>query len=130
MTASAGDILTVIVLSGIFGMVGQLIRVIAGLKKLADMSNAPATAQASVPADGQASAPANAQTNDANVFQTSTLVVSLLIGFVAGVVALLATQGIDNPVAYNTKLALAIMAAGYAGTDFIEAFMRKYLPSR
>ena len=76
MTASAGDILTVIVLCGIFGMVGQLIRVIAG------------------------------------------------------VVALLASQGIDKPVAYNTKLALAIMAAGYAGTDFIEAFMRKYLPGR
>jgi hypothetical protein len=57
--------------------------------------------------------------------------VSLRIGFIAGVFALLALgpdklQGGEA----KTQLLLGLMAAGYAGTDFIEGFMSKYLPGK
>ena len=106
---SAADLLVAIILGGVLGLVGQALRAIAGLKKMHDTAAMPSQ----VPA-----APFNA----------SELFVSLLIGFVAGVAAILATQDLTKPMTVGLTAALGIMAAGYAGTDFIEAFMKKYLP--
>lgn len=98
-----------IILGGLLGMVGQGARVVVGLKKLNDEA-------------------AEKQKPFSDLFSTSTLVVSLLIGFVAGVLALIGTSGIDTELIDKNTM-LAIIGAGYAGTDFIEGFMKKNLPT-
>lgn len=104
---SASDLLVVLTVSGLLGMVGQGARAVAGLKK---MNDALETAEA-----GQA-----------DVFRASRLVVSLIIGFIAGVAAALAL-GIEKLLkidSSNIQLLLGIAAAGYVGADFVEAFAR------
>jgi hypothetical protein len=66
----------------------------------------------------------SANASAADMFTASRMVVSLIIGFIAGVAAALAI-GIDKLLkfdAQNVQLLLGIAAAGYVGTDFIEAF--------
>lgn len=110
MDTPAG-LLSAFVLSGLLGMVGQGIRVVAGMKKLTDEAK-------SRPDDPAAR------------FETSRLLISLLIGFLAGVVAAF-SLGLSKLVSLkgdDVQLLLGIMAAGYAGADFIEAFARTALP--
>jgi hypothetical protein len=100
--ANANDVLSLVLLGGTMGMVGQGARAIIGLKKRSDSSR-------SAPAD----------TED---FDPSRLVVSLIIGFIAGAGAILSIGlGVIQDV--DIKLLLALAAAGYAGTDFIEGFV-------
>lgn len=104
---SATELLGILTVSGLLGMVGQGARAVAGLKKLSDAADA-----------------ANASATD--MFDASRLVVSLIIGFIAGVAAAL-TIGIDKLLiidAQNIQLLLGIAAAGYIGGDFVEAFAR------
>jgi hypothetical protein len=97
-----------LILGGILGMIGQGIRVVAGLKKIHDQ--------------------ALAQGKDFNaLFQGSSLGLSLLIGFIAGALAIIAV--VDYPPTANPskQLIISIIGAGYAGTDFIEGFIKKNL---
>ncbi len=97
--------ITYIALGGLLGVLGQGIRVIIGLKKLKDKAT-------------------EESVSFAQLFETSTLVVSLFIGFIAGALASLAlVETIPS-----RQVLLGFMAAGYAGTDFIEGFVKKYLP--
>ena len=98
-----------IILGGLLGMVGQGIRVVVGLKKLNDTAAAK-------------------KTEFKELFSTSTLMLSLLIGFVAGVLALIGTSGIDTELVEKSTM-MTVIAAGYAGTDFIEGFVRKNIPN-
>ena len=93
-----------LVLGGILGMVGQGLRAISGLKKVHDSAT-------------------QSQKDFSALFQPSQLVVSLLIGFIAGVLAVLTIEMPEDGVDKSTLFLL--LGAGYAGTDFIEAFMRK-----
>ena len=98
------NILTSLLLGGLMGMVGQGIRAIAGLKKMND--------------DAQ-----NQNVSSQDLFMASRLVVSLIIGFIAGVIAastMLTQIEALNPTG-NVSVLFGIAAAGYAGTDFIEA---------
>lgn len=102
----AASALSGIVLAGLLGMLGQGVRVVAGLKKA---SNDAAAQNLGL----------------AEVFMLSRLLFGLMVGFVAGVAAALAL-GIGKLVSIDTgstSLLLGIAAAGYAGTDFIEAFL-------
>jgi putative chitinase len=104
---SATQFLTFLVLCMILGAAGQVGRVVVGLKKLRDQTNAQGT-----------------DFNES--FEVSRLVVSLIIGGVAGIIAGLALKSGDvSANAYDTKFAVGIMAAGYAGADFIEGFISK-----
>jgi hypothetical protein len=99
-----------VVAGGLLGMLGQGVRVIPGMKKAHDE----AAAQ-------------NKALKD--VFELNRMLISFLIGFIAGALALLtASSSTANYTLDNAGLT-AIVAAGYAGTDFIEAFMKKYLPA-
>jgi len=90
--------LILILLGGILGTVGQLLRVIIGLKKAADSNQA------------------------IDYKRTSfSLVLSFAIGGVAGVLASLSA----GDIAFDKSTMMAFLSAGYAGTDFIEGFMRK-----
>lgn len=104
--------LIVLVLGGFLGMVGQGARAIVGLKKQADA----AAAQGQKLADR---------------FSGSTLGISLLIGFVAGVLAIvgLVAAGKVGSAAIDGQTVATLLGAGYAGADFIEGFMQSALPS-
>jgi hypothetical protein len=104
--ATPTSVFIALLLAGLLGMIGQGVRVLAGMKKMND------------DASGQSA-------SSADVFVAARLVVSLLIGFVAGVAAVLAL-GLSRILAIgagDVDLLLGIAAAGYAGTDFIEAFV-------
>ena len=91
-------------------MVGQGIRVIVGIKKQLDQA-APSSTWKSW-------------------FQPAQLVVtvgiSLAVGAIAGVLAILNEPSLGTSI--TRSFMLAIIGAGYAGTDFIEGIMTKGTP--
>lgn len=99
---------------GIAGSLGQMVRVVAGLKKMAEEADA------------------KGETMSENM-DNGRLIRSLMIGAVAGILAAASTVGfivsgavtVIEPI--TREAFLGIVAAGYAGTDFIEAFMTKNL---
>jgi len=98
-------------LAVVLGALGQGARFVAGLKKQADKAS-------------------REQKSLSDVFSLNALIVSLIIGAVSGVLGYLglkygSAEGAD--LAKGTT-ALGVMAAGYAGADFIEAFANKWLP--
>lgn len=110
---AALDLIYLLLAGGLLGMLGQVVRMCAGLKKASD----------SAAASGQ---------SFADMFDGGKLGISLVIGFAAGALALLgagwgSTSGPAGFKLDNSTIS-AIIAAGYAGTDFIEAFMKKSLP--
>ncbi len=98
-----------VLLGGLLGMVGQGLRVIVGLKKHQDAAAAQGTSFAAK-------------------FQPSRLVLSLLIGFIAGALGILTVINGDAQKIMMNQV-LTVIAIGYAGTDFIEGFMARYMPS-
>lgn len=94
----------------ILGMFGQSLRAVAGLRKQADEAAA-------------------AKKTLSEVFDGRLLIVSLFIGSVAGVAGYLGLKFGSTDGADFTKgsTVLGVIAAGYAGADFIEAFAKKYL---
>ena len=102
------EILGELVVGGLMGMIGQGARAVIGLKKLREESS-------------------NKAPDQADVFMASRLMISLMIGFITGVAALLLLGGM--PLAGELKdhlsFLMGIAAAGYAGTDAIEAFVQK-----
>ena len=103
------DWVLALILGGILGMTGQGIRVVIGLKKLHKKAF-------------------DEKKQFKEVFQSTELILSLLIGFMAGSLAIIGISGGDGVVNPNKELFITILGAGYAGTDFIEGFISKYLP--
>ncbi|GAB3902940.1 hypothetical protein GCM10028803_30490 [Larkinella knui] len=105
-------ILITLLLSGLLGLIGQGIRVIVGLKKLreeAAAENAP-----------------NPKAAFDDKFDVRQLWLSLFIGFIAGCLANLGRPKGE----FTPEVQLAIIAAGYAGADFIEGAFNKLLPKK
>jgi hypothetical protein len=100
-----------VLLGGLLGVLGQGIRVVPGLKKVNDHALAE-------------------KKPFGDVFKVGELLISLFIGFTAGGLAIIATLP-DGSAAttMDRQMILTLLAAGYAGTDFIEAFVKKNLPS-
>lgn len=103
------DWIHVLILGGIAGALGQGARVIIGLKKVNDQASAD-----------------NSATRD--LIEASRLMVSLLIGFVAGALAAIA-MGMQADQAVQSQQLLGLLAAGYTGADFIEGLMSRAVPS-
>ena len=103
------EIMTSLLLGGLLGVVGQGARAVVGLKKLAD--------------ENAAKAP-----NETDAFIASRLLVSLFIGFIAGVIAAI-SLGMEKltgaSAAVDVNILLGIAAAGYAGSDIVEAFVAR-----
>jgi hypothetical protein len=99
------NILIGLLLAGLCGMLGQGIRVLAGLKKMNDEAQKRAA-------------------DSSDLFNAARLVISLMVGFLAGIAAALAV-GLDKflgVTSANPDLLFGVAAAGYAGTDFLESF--------
>lgn len=99
--------LMVLGLGSVAGAGGQLARVVVGLKKAND-------------------AAANDGLALADVFSTAKLSVSILLGAVAG--GFVAIEVVPSDMNVSNAQILSLIAAGYAGSDFIEGFMNRYLP--
>ena len=103
--------LSLLIFGGLVGAIGQGIRAAAGLKKLNDMASS---------------------TDDSfkNLFETNSLVISLIIGFIAGALGALSLQtaGSLSTSEISGQTVITLLGIGYAGTDFIEAFMKKHGP--
>jgi hypothetical protein len=95
--------------SGGMGMTGQLVRAIAGTKKINDKAT-------------------GMEVKFADVFDWPKFLMSLTTGFVAGVIAGLSLNPDGGSNSTNSHFWLGVLAAGYAGADFIEAFLKKSLP--
>jgi hypothetical protein len=105
-TTSPLNMLIIILLGAILGAAGQGIRVIVGMKKVYDQ--------------------ANKEKKDAkDLMEYKQMAFSLFIGFAVGAIAgvLAAVSSID--LQFSKSLIIAFITAGYAGTDFIEGFMKK-----
>ncbi|UVC31686.1 hypothetical protein [Pantoea sp. SOD02] len=97
---TAPNVLTILALCGTAGMIGQGIRATIGLHKAGYLN-----------LDG------NAAKAD---FNASYLMVTLMIGFIAGCMSGIALGLNDLNGEIDAKKLLALVAAGYAGVDFIE----------
>lgn len=103
----AGDWIQLLTLAGLAGGAGQCMRAIVEIKKAHDVSS---TAGGAV----------------TDTIDLKQMLISLVIGAVAGV---LAAMALDVSVGQITaQQVLTFMAAGYAGADFIEGFMSRYVP--
>ncbi len=106
---TAAQWIQLIVLGGIVGAAGQGARAIVGLKKAGD----------------EAAASGKEWHEEIIV---SRLVISLAIGFIAGALAaVLAGINLDR---VTLQQVLALAAAGYAGADFIEGAMSKFVTKK
>lgn len=97
--------LNLVALGVLLGAIGQGARAIVGIKKQFDEA-----------------APAGKKWEE--WFDLKRLILSLIIGGIAG--GLAAVLQIDS--AISKQLIIGFAAAGYAGTDFIEGFMKTETP--
>jgi predicted chitinase len=111
VNVDSGTALSTLLLCGLMGLLGQGARAIVGLKTLKETAPAAPSQQSE--------------------FSAAYLIVSLMIGFIAGVLAGLAI-GLSNFVKINladVKVLLGVAAAGYAGADFIENTLSIVIPA-
>lgn len=104
-SASVSQWLLIISLGVVAGLLGQAAQVVVGLKKANEV----------------------ADTRGENfVFQASKFWISMSLGAIAG--ALAAVSTVPSDMNLSTQLLLGIVAAGYAGSDFIEGVLSKAIP--
>ena len=109
-TVGSSSVLSILLLCGLMGLIGQGARAAVGLKAMTAAGTTTPTRQAE--------------------FNAAYLVISLMIGFIAGILAGLSI-GLSNfehiDLNHMTFL-LGLAAAGYAGTDFIENSLSIFVP--
>jgi len=109
---SSSIILSDLLTAGLLGLVGQLLRFLVGYKKLFDEAE-------------------NQKLPLSSLFQINRFVISVIIGFVAGIIGLISlsdfkTSLFASPEQVKSTI-LTLIGIGYAGTDFIEGFIKKYI---
>jgi predicted chitinase len=109
MISSTG-MLGTLLLCGLMGLIGQGVRAAIGLKRAAALQSGTPTQQ--------------------NEFNAAYFLVSMMIGFIAGILAGIGI-GINQLVNIDPtdiKILLGIAVAGYAGADFIENAFSRIIP--
>lgn len=99
------DVINTVIAGGLLGALGQSIRMAVGLKKLSDVNQTKAL-------------------NEKEGINTARLLISLAFGFAAGALFLIIKGTTDIG---KQEFIFSIIAAGYAGTDFIEGFFNTYI---
>lgn len=106
MASSTQDVLFYMILAALLGMAGQLFRVVVGLKKLMSNTNVETTTSSVISANLQ------------------QILFSLLIGGIVGAVAGVLSAVVTKDFTHISQSSIfGLVAAGYAGTDFIEGFV-------
>jgi hypothetical protein len=116
MNNNVWDVLGRLLLAALLGVVGQLVRVVVGLKKENDKAGISSQA-------GATNQTFKDRFSSQELF--TSLGIAVIVGAVAGILSALTSMDFQNP-----KTLLALMGAGYSGTDFIEGFMKKALPGQ
>jgi hypothetical protein len=98
-----------LILGGVLGLLGQGIRVVAGLKKLHDITQEPLKQ--------------NEQ------YDPRRLRITLFLGFIAGGLGIVTFMDDSGSVILNKDVMLTLIGIGYGGVDFIESFLSKYIAS-
>ncbi|SNR47539.1 hypothetical protein [Flavobacterium sp. ov086] len=108
----SSEIILNLLIGGLLGLVGQMLRFLVGYKKLYDVASKENIAPS-------------------EMFDTSRFVISLIIGFVAGVVGVASLWDFKATLFGNNpkETVMTLIGIGYAGTDFIEGFIKKSIPS-
>lgn len=101
---NAMEWLQILALGGVAGMVGQGVRMIVGIKQLHDQA-----AAAGVPPK--------------ELLDLPQLTLEMVVGFIAGSLAAMVTSLDPNNI--DSRHLLGLLAAGYAGTDFIQGLMAR-----
>jgi hypothetical protein len=111
-TATMG-VLETLAVAGLMGMLGQGARAIVGLKSMIDQANREGV-------------------DSKDVFTAARLLVSLMIGFIAGLAAafIIGLKQVSAATTSDFQVLLGLAAAGYAGTDAIEGFLQNYLTGK
>jgi predicted chitinase len=105
----AGNILAALILCGLMGMLGQGVRAAVGLKSASRLPSP--------------------QADQNTEFSAAYFVLSLMIGFIAGVLAGIAIGILNTPnFEFNKQVLLGIAVSGYAGADFIENSLSIFIP--
>jgi len=109
---AGSDLLQLIAIGVVAGAFGQGLRAIVGIKKASDEAASEGTTLRSEGLD------------------VSRLVFSLFIGAIAGGVGILSITGFQASAVANitAETFFGVVGIGYAGTDFIEGFIRTQLP--
>jgi len=109
-STDVGSVLAALMLFGLLGLVGQGIRAVVGLKNAGALKSTTPSEQ--------------------SVFSAAYLFVSLMIGFIAGVLAGIALklQNLTTIGPDNWKVLLGIIGSGYIGADFVENTMNLVIP--
>lgn len=103
----ANAALVYVLLGGVLGTAGQGIRIVVGLKKQLDENKGKSWDE---------------------WFQTKQLVVSLIIALtLGGIAGVLGSIELLNTEVTRESM-ITLVAIGYAGTDFIEGFMKTKIP--
>jgi len=107
---TVADVILALLLCGFLGVLGQGVRAIVGLKNAGSLNSTTPGEQA--------------------VFSLAYLALSLMIGFIAGVLAGIALnlETIITVDPSNWKLLVGIAGSGYIGADFIENSMSVVIP--
>ncbi len=105
-TADISQWLLILTFGILAGVIGQAARVVVGLKKAQEDS---------------------AQRNEVFAFDGSKFWISMSLGAIAGTLAAIAT--LPGTTGLTHDMVLGVMAAGYAGSDFIEGALSRFLPS-
>ena len=102
----AWTVLSYLLWGGFLGVVGQGIRIVVGLKKKYDES-------------------VRSGKKWEDIFDARQLWISLLIAFLIGIIA--GVLGVINYMGkeINKEFLFTLIGIGYAGTDFIEGFIKK-----
>jgi hypothetical protein len=103
-TTTASGLLSFVVLGVVIGAAGQSARVVVGIKAEMDKAGA----------DGK---------KWDEWFDGKQLIVSLMLGGIAGLIYSISLMG----AAVDKQFLIGGLAAGYAGADFIEGFMTRFL---
>jgi len=100
--------LTFVALGALLGAAGQGVRAVIGIKKEIDDAK-------------------NANKTVKDWFDGKELVISFILGAIAGILAAVSQYASDVHLTKN--LLFGLLAAGYAGADFIGGVMQKWLPA-
>ena len=106
----AQDLLQMIAIGAIGGVFGQGLRVVVGVKKASDEASVEGK---SLREEG---------------LDVSRMVFSLFIGAIAGGVGIFTITGFSAVKDITVQMFFGIVGMGYAGTDFIEGFIRTQFP--
>jgi len=108
---NANDWLVLLTLAAFLGATGQGARVVVGLKKHGDLA-------------------ADSGQSFTESLHGSRIVISLLIGAIVGILAMVALVKPDfTSTGIPNSVVTAIIMSGYAGADFIEGFIRHATPT-